>query len=184
MDSDFGLYRTYRAMIQRCKDKNKKYYYVKGIKVEWLSYKKFKEDMYESYIEHLNKFGRKNTTIDRINSNGNYCKKNCRWATSKEQQKNIKSNVQFKNEIATEASKRLNGYSGLVSSRIRNGWAKEKAFYKPKKELFTYKGETIFQATKRLGGHKDLIRKRLKNGWDIEKAFSTPPQRKIPVVVS
>ena len=49
--------------------------------------------MYDSYIEHCNKYWEKNTTIDRIDSNWDYCKENCRWATIQEQASNKKKNI-------------------------------------------------------------------------------------------
>jgi len=88
---DMGLYRTFCGMRARCNSKSDggyKYYGGKGIKCEWKTYQEFKNDMYDSFIKHLNKYGRKQTSIDRIDSDKNYCKENCRWATWKEQTKN------------------------------------------------------------------------------------------------
>ena len=48
--------------------------------------------MWASYEEHVKKYWEKDTTLDRINPNWNYCKENCRWATIKEQQNNRTNN--------------------------------------------------------------------------------------------
>jgi hypothetical protein len=90
---DFGLYSIFWSMQRRCKypsQKNYKYYGGKGITVEWKSYQEFKRDMFTPYRKHLKKYGRRQTTIDRIDSDKNYCKDNCRWATYKIQANNKK----------------------------------------------------------------------------------------------
>lgn len=58
------------------------------VKNEWNSFAEFYNDMYPSYIEHIDKFWVKQTTIDRINPYWNYCRDNCRWATYSEQMLN------------------------------------------------------------------------------------------------
>jgi hypothetical protein len=85
---DEGLSFIFNAMRRRCKypsQKSYKYYGGKGIIVEWNKYLDFKNDMYGSYLEHISIYGKRETTIDRIDSDKNYCKENCRWATYKQQ---------------------------------------------------------------------------------------------------
>ena len=85
---DNGLCFIFNAMRRRCKytsQKGYKYYGGKGIIIEWNKYIDFKNDMYSSYLEHIYIYGKRETTIDRIDSSKNYCKENCRWATYKQQ---------------------------------------------------------------------------------------------------
>ena len=84
------FYRIWVNMKARCLNKNSKCYKDyggRGITVceEWLDFNNFKDDMYESYLKHVEEFGEKQTTLDRIDNNRNYCKENCKWSTCKEQ---------------------------------------------------------------------------------------------------
>ena len=89
------------GMKQRCRnprDINFDRYGGRGIKVcnRWSIFINFKDDMLESYLAHVKIFGKKQTTIDRRNNDGNYCKKNCKWATYKEQANNTSRNIKEK----------------------------------------------------------------------------------------
>lgn len=130
------FHRRWMSMNDRCKPafKDRRYYFDKGIVTspEWKDFLNFKADMYESFLKHVEAHGEKDTTLERIDSNGNYCKENCKWATRLEQGRNTSRNIVYKGESAKDAAARLGGCRGLVAVRITNyGWSKEDAFMTP-----------------------------------------------------
>lgn len=90
-----SFYSRWRAINQRCNNKKSKQYKdygERGIKNEWKTFEEFKNDMYESFIIHINTYGEIQTRIERINNDSNYKKENCKWATCKEQMRNTRNN--------------------------------------------------------------------------------------------
>jgi len=98
-DSKSNLYRTWAGMRSRCKQNSvhRKHYYDRGITVsnDWEEYINFKRDMENSFNSHIKIFGRKNTSLDRIDTNQGYSKVNCRWATNVEQICNKRSGLKI-----------------------------------------------------------------------------------------
>lgn len=90
------FYKIYSGLVQRCNNKNSnsyRFYGALGIKSDFKDFDDFKKSMYPSYKKHVEQHGAKETTIDRINSDGNYSAKNCRWSTYTEQANNRKDNL-------------------------------------------------------------------------------------------
>ena len=104
-------------MKERCYNPNRNsycWYGAKGICVcdEWDDFENFYDwSMDNGYSDEL--------TIDRIDSNGNYCPENCRWLTDREQANNRSTNriIEYNGESHTlEEWSRI---TGIASSTIR-----------------------------------------------------------------
>lgn len=137
-----GIYYSWINMKTRTLNKNNpkyKSYGGRGIKLckKWYLFSGFLEDMQNSWSKGM--------TIERIDVNGHYTKKNCKWIPKSEQFKNKQINrVTYKGESLSEANKRLGGKKDLVWNRIKQGWDIEKAFYTPiqskRKQRYLYDG--------------------------------------------
>lgn len=95
------IYNIYQVMRKRCNNKNDdhyKDYWWRWIKCMRNCFEEFYKDMWMSYEHHVREFWEKNTSIDRIDVNWNYCVENCRRATAKEQANN-KRNTRLPTEL-------------------------------------------------------------------------------------
>lgn len=178
------LFDIWCGMRQRCSNPNiGKYdrYGGRGITVckEWDNFEPFLEwSMLNGYSDTL--------TIDRIDSNGNYCPENCRWATLKQQANNKRSNVIEEYCGVTGTRSEICDYFGLgyglLSERIQRGWTIRDAIEYPtypsskNGQLFTLDGESHTRAewTRIKGFDNHTFLNRLRMGWDIRKILTTP----------
>lgn len=131
------FFRIYCSIRYRCINKNDNYhknYGGRGIKNLWDTFESFYRDMYDSYTEHVKKYGERNTSIDRIDVNGDYSKKNCRWATTREQCNNTRRNMLItfnqKTHSITEWSKIIGINPSTLRYRIKAGWNLKNALNK------------------------------------------------------
>ena len=93
------FYKIWADMKQRVTNSNRKdwkHYGGRGISMDarWEDFNAFKTDKYGSYLEGLE--------LDRIDNNGHYTPDNTRWVTRKENCRNTRKNVTYKNKCAAE----------------------------------------------------------------------------------
>lgn len=130
-EADPKTYRAWTSMKRRCQNPNSKgfsNYGGRGIVFcdRWNRYDNFLADM---------GVAPEGCTLDRIDSEGDYCFENCRWATWTTQQNNRRNNkrieINGKNLTLAEWSKRLGGHPAVVSNRLRRGWSECDAVTRP-----------------------------------------------------
>lgn len=109
------------------------YYGGRGIKLceQWFDYINF-------YNWAINNGYQENLTIERKDTNGDYCPENCKWATMKEQSLNKRNThlleLNGKIQSVKEWSEELNiPYDTLISRINKHGWSTEKALTTPVK---------------------------------------------------
>lgn len=127
------LYYKYRNIKNRCQIPTTigyKNYGGRGIKCEWETFADFKRDMYQGYLDHVKKFGDIQTTIERIDNNGHYCKQNCKWATRKEQSRNKSTNhlleLNGKKQTVKDWAEQTEIPYRTILARLNRSWSVEK----------------------------------------------------------
>lgn len=127
-------YTSWRCMKRRCLDPEyfcSHRYIEKGITFDpsWESFEQFYLDMGPKPFQDY--------TLDRIDLNKGYNKDNCRWASPKEQARNISSNrlVEYNGISKPMAAwaEEFNIHPRTLKNRLDSGWTAEKAFTTPVK---------------------------------------------------
>lgn len=134
------IYDIWRNMKARCDSSMSQSYRLyggRGIKYQesWGEFINFKNDMYESYLTHIETHGETNTSIDGQDVNGNYTKENCNWKTNIEQSNNKRNNryLEYNGETMslTETARKYNLKDYQLYKRLKLGWSLEKALTTP-----------------------------------------------------
>lgn len=131
-NSGHPLYAVWVGIKQRCKNKNAcgyHHYGGRGIKV----CKEWDEDFTHFYKWAIKHGYKKSLQIDRINNDGNYEPKNCRFVTPSQNLKNTRLNRYINGENLYDLSARLFGTPNLINERLRAGWSVKEAVEKPKR---------------------------------------------------
>jgi hypothetical protein len=119
------IWRIWNGLRNRARDLTDKNYGGRGITVcpEWSDFDTFYEDMSPGYSDDL--------TIERIDVNAPYCKKNCRWATNMEQQVNKRNNrvVTYQGETMhlAELVRRSGVTKIMLTMRLNRGMTGDEA---------------------------------------------------------
>lgn len=120
-------YNSWASMIQRCQNPNCKKYAIyggRGITVceRWNDFANFLADM---------GYRPKGTTIGRIDNDGNYEPRNCRWETPDQQSNNRRTNVYVvfdgKTMTVTQLEDKLRLRRDVLASHLRMGKTLERA---------------------------------------------------------
>jgi hypothetical protein len=126
------MYSTWSGMRQRCRDKNHINYNIyggRGIRVceAWSDF--------EAFVKDVGPKPSARHSLDRINTDGDYEPGNVRWATAKEQSRNIRRPVLIEcngvSLTAPEWEERCGVRSVLIRARIRLGWTAQDAMTRP-----------------------------------------------------
>lgn len=124
-------YQSWLDMNQRCNNPNTKQYKDyggRGITIckRWTKFSNFFKDMGKRPTKH---------TLDRMDNDKNYYKKNCRWATRKEQSKNRRNNRfethDGKTQCLADWAEEVKIPASIIGWRLDHGWSIEMSLTTP-----------------------------------------------------
>lgn len=126
------VFRAWQLIRGRCSDPTNNRFFLygaRGIKVceRWLVFENFLADMGEPpSAQH---------SIDRLDGNGDYEPRNCRWATPAEQGRNKRNNlrIEWNGEIrcSSEWCEQFGWPRRVIDDRLRKGWTIERTMSQP-----------------------------------------------------
>lgn len=128
---EYVVWCTMRSRCHKESSTQWNYYGARGIVVceRW-------RKSFHAFYEDMGPKPSKLHSLDRIDNNGNYEPKNCRWATKEEQANNTRSNVFL---TLNDETKTLSAWArhcghkeSTLRKRLKMGWALEKALFTPK----------------------------------------------------
>ena len=134
------LYNVWRGVIDRCCNRNSKYYSRyggRGISIceEWRhDYSKFREwALSTGYDDKARKY---ECTLDRVNNDGGYYPENCRWVNMKGQCNNRSSNHRITYNNVSHTISEWSRITGVRKDTLRRrifkyGWSVERALTEP-----------------------------------------------------
>jgi hypothetical protein len=123
-------YRIWKAMRSRCgctKSERAKDYSLRGISVckRW--------DDFLTFYADMGPRPSRDHSIERIDNDGDYEPRNCRWATRIEQGNNKRNNVRIsangKNQTVAQWSVELGLNASTIRRRLRIGWSPDRALF-------------------------------------------------------
>ena len=122
------VYRIWQGMIARCTNTNRinyPRYGGRGIRVceKWLTFEGFYADMGDD----------NGLTLERVNNSGNYTASNCKWATTKEQAVNTRSNrlitINRETKTLSQWAEISTIQSGTILARLNLGWSNKDSVF-------------------------------------------------------
>lgn len=144
-----ATYSSWYNMLQRCyNSSNKAYknYGGRGIKIcaRW-------KNNYQNFLDDMG-IMTEGTSLDRIDNNSGYSKENCRWATSREQNRNNRSNKLITEYgvtlCITEWAETLEVPRKRIESRMHLGWSDHEALFVPRIRKYRKKPSKFFTIKK------------------------------------
>lgn len=133
-------YKTWIDIKNRCYNSSSPFYSLyggRGIKVcdRWIH-------SFENFIADMGNIPepKKKYSIDRIDTNGDYCPENCRWATQKEQCNNRRSNIKITYHGRTQTLMQWCEELGLNYSNTRYQYKRGKRTFEQIVEFYKKKG--------------------------------------------